>query len=48
MGVNLVAVRERSVLEQCGVHRIGSGVTVPEVQNMVFILKDYSDSDPNR
>ena len=46
MGSNLAAVRERGVLGLRGVHRIGSGATVPEVQKMAFILKDYySDSD---
>ena len=29
MGVNLAAVRERGVLGPRGVHRIGSGVSVP-------------------
>ena len=33
MGANLAAVRERGVLGPRGVHRIGSGVTVPKVQN---------------
>ena len=47
MGSNLAAVRERGVLGLRGVHRIGSGATVPEVQKKAFILKDYySDSDP--
>ena len=36
MGSNLAAVRERGVLGLRGVHRIGSGATVPRLKSGVY------------